>query len=106
MSTTYVVTAPLVSIKVPAPDGGWQYQQLLRGAIVPEGAHPDSIKHHLDGDMIVDEKDEAAEALTAPAGTPVPGEEPNVNESDPTVRAARVRSAAKTSKADKGDSDN
>jgi hypothetical protein len=65
MSKQYVVTAPYVVLTVPTTDGP-QVRGFYAGAPVPDGVSEESLKHHLDNDLIAEQKDAEA-ALTAPA---------------------------------------
>lgn len=74
----YRVVAPLVYLKVPSQTGVLTSLTFYAGAPVPEDVDKDSLKHHLDSGLVIDESDKAADLVAAPAGTPTPGEPPNV----------------------------
>lgn len=74
----YKVLAPYVTLKVKDRNGGWMLLGFYAGAPVPDDVEPDSLKHHLDDGLIVADDHELADVLAVPAGTPIPGEPPNV----------------------------
>lgn len=78
----YRVVAPLVYLKVPDAGGAYIFSTFYAGALVPDSIHPDSLQHHLESGLVVDEGDPAADVVAVPAGTPIPGEPPNAPVSD------------------------
>src|SRR5687767_12982863 len=102
MAARYKVVAPLVYLKVPDAGGALVSYTFYAGAPVPENVDEASLKHHLESGLVVDKSDSVAEVLAVPAGTPVPGEPPNVPVSestgpvDPVSRLEAGRAAAET----------
>lgn len=87
--TSYVVTAPYVTLTVPTTDGP-QVRGFYAGATVPNGVSDESIKHHLDNGMIAKsadaEKELAAqpgELATSTGSTPAPGAEMTGGSTEP-----------------------
>jgi hypothetical protein len=80
----YKVVAPLVQLKVTDATGALLNQHFYAGALVPENVDPESLRAHLDGDLVVEAGAPEA-ALGTPAGTPVPGRPPNVPVSESAV---------------------
>jgi hypothetical protein len=74
-----VVLAPYVTLKVRDESTG---QLVLlgyyAGAPVPAGADPEDVERLTRKGLIVESGTVAAETLAVPAGTPIPGEPPNV----------------------------
>lgn len=107
----YVVSAPMVYLKVPDASGAWVSLGYYAGAPVPEGIDPESLRHHLDGGMIIDADERVAEVVAVPSGTPVPGEPPNVPvaeapaASDPLARLEAVKQAASEGQLPEGEPD-
>jgi hypothetical protein len=66
MAEEYVVTAAYITPKVrDDAKGGWAHRGFYEGAVIrAENIHPDSLQHHLAGDMLA-ERD-------APAADPEP----------------------------------
>jgi hypothetical protein len=74
----YVVTRPYVTLKVrDATTGAEVVREFYEGGVLPEGANSDDVDRLLRKDMIAEEGSDEAN-LAAPAGTPKPGEPPNV----------------------------
>lgn len=99
----YRVVAPLVYLKVPDVAGSLVSYTFYAGAPVPDGVDKDSLQHHLDSGLVVEDKDPAADVLAVPAGTPIPDEPPNVpvTESthapvDPETRLEQARKVAES----------
>lgn len=104
MGDKYVVAAPLVYLKVRDAHGALISSTFYAGAPVPEDVDEDSLQHHLDSGLVIKQGDPAADVLAVPAGTPVPGEPPNVPVTEQTgapqslddkVEAARKTASAK-----------
>lgn len=74
----YRVVAPLVYLRVPDVAGALVSYAYYAGASVPDGVDEGSLQHHLDSGLVVKEDDPVAEVVAVPAGTPIPGEPPNV----------------------------
>lgn len=94
----YRVVAPLVYLKVPDVGGALVSYAFYAGAPVPDSVDAASLKHHLDSGLVVSDSDPLA-GVVGPAGTPVPGEPPNVAVRDAIVgepvedRAERLRAS-------------
>lgn len=73
MTARFKVAAPLVYLKVPDALGVPTFVTFYAGAPVPENVDPDSLAHHIDGGMVVE--DDSRSALAVPAGTPVEPDE-------------------------------
>jgi hypothetical protein len=100
----YVVAAPLVYLKVPDVGGALVSYTFYAGAPVPENVDKDSLQHHLDSNLVIEASDPVAEVIAVPAGTPVPGEPPNVPVTEtgpgpksPDQRFEEVKKAAESS---------
>lgn len=76
--TDYVVTAQYVTLKVKDQAGGNVMSGFHAGAMVPKGVDKDNLQHHLDRGLVAEVGTEEADLLGVPAGTPIPGEPPNV----------------------------
>lgn len=74
----YVVTAPYVTLKVKDLAGGAVVGEFYQGAPVPESADAENVKRLVGKGMLAEVGTTAADLLGVPAGTPVPGEPPNV----------------------------
>jgi hypothetical protein len=72
------VLAPMVQFRVEDPAGGWVLVQRYAGSPVPEQIHPDDRQRGLDEGWLVAEDEPVAERFAVPAGTPLPGQPPNV----------------------------
>lgn len=102
----YRVVAPLVYLKVPDVAGSLVSYAFYAGAPVPASVDEASLKHHLDSGLVVSDSDPVA-GLLGPAGTPVPGEPPNVAVQDSIVgesfeeRADRLRASVEEKPAPK-----
>lgn len=66
----YVVTAPLINVRVKDQAGSWVLQGFYEGARLPEDVHPDDLDKHLDKGMVAAEGSKEADAAT-PYGKPV-----------------------------------
>jgi hypothetical protein len=73
----YKVLWPYVTIKT-RTDAGTVLREFYAGAPVPDNADPDDRDRLLRKGAIVDESAPEAELVAVPAGTPIPGEPPNV----------------------------
>lgn len=72
------VLYPYITLKCTSPlDGSTILRELYAGATVPEEADPADVERLKRKGALVDEHDDAA-VLAVPAGTPIPGEPPNV----------------------------
>lgn len=79
MATTYKVLAPYVTLKVKDQAGGTVLTGFYAGAVLEaDQVDEASLRHHLDGGLLVEEGDKLAETFAVPAGTPLPGQPPNV----------------------------
>ncbi|MEU4779258.1 hypothetical protein [Micromonospora sp. NPDC023633] len=75
---SHVVTAPYITLKVRDAAGALVVNEFYAGAIVPENADEADVKRLADKGMLAEQGSREADLLGAPAGTPVPGEPPNV----------------------------
>lgn len=75
---TLKVLWPYVTIKVRAETGGLILREFYAGAPVPGNADPDDRDRLLRKGAIIDADAPGADVLAVPAGTPIPGEPPNV----------------------------
>lgn len=68
---TYVVTAPYVTLQTDTTEGV-RILGYYQGAVVPSDVPADQLKHHLDSNLIAEEKDAeavvAAETESPPSG--------------------------------------
>jgi hypothetical protein len=72
--TTYLVTAPYVTLKVKGDQGSTVLREFYAGAVVPDGADPGDVERLArKGYLAQQGKPEAAAAV--PAGVPVPPED-------------------------------
>jgi hypothetical protein len=101
----YVVAAPLVYLKVPDVGGALVSYTFYAGAPVPENVDKDSLQHHLDSNLVIEASDPVAEVIAVPAGTPIPGEPPNVPVTEtgpgpksPDQRLEQAKKAAESSR--------
>ena len=78
MTKQYVVTAPYVTLKVKDQAGGTVVGELYQGAPVPDSADPENVQRLVAKGMLAEAGTSEADLLGVPAGTPVPGEPPNV----------------------------
>lgn len=83
----YVVAAPLVYLKVPDVGGALVSYTFYAGAPVPENIDEASLQHHLESGLVVESSDPVAEVIAVPAGTPIPGEPPNVPVTETTTKS-------------------
>lgn len=74
----YRVTAAYVTLRVNNDLGQEVLLGFHQGATVPDGVNRDDLDRHVRKDMVAEEGSREAELLAVPAGTPVPGEPPNV----------------------------
>lgn len=84
----YRVIAPLVYLRVRDVAGAIVSRTYYAGVPVPENVEEDSLKHHLESGLVVKDDDPVADVLGVPAGTPVPGEPPNVPVSEAPVQVS------------------
>jgi len=101
----YVVSAPYITLRVPDATGADIITGFYAGAPVPENVNAEDLERHLRKDMIAKTGSTEADLLAVPAGTPVPGEPPNVPVTRDDLigrthqdRLARVRDAADAAK--------
>lgn len=74
----FVVTAPFIGPKVKDRSGAFVIKNFNEGAVIlGDEIDPDSLRHHLDGRQMAVKGSDAAK-FAGPAGTPKPGEPPNV----------------------------
>jgi hypothetical protein len=74
----YVVVAPYVTLKHRDQVGSYILSGFYAGSVVPADAEPESVQRLLDKGMLLDASDPVAGIVAVPAGTPLPGEPPNV----------------------------
>jgi hypothetical protein len=103
--TKYVVTAPYITLKVRGQAGALVLGELYQGAPVPENADPENVQRLLDKGMVAVVGTAEADLLGVPAGTPIPGEPPNVPVTEqsgasitPADRMDRAMTAAEQSR--------
>jgi hypothetical protein len=104
--TKRVVTAPYVTLKMKDQAGETVLGELYQGAPVPDNADPDNVQRLVDKGMVADVGTPEADLLGVPAGTPIPGEPPNVPVTEqtgasitPADRIQRAKDAAEQSTA-------
>jgi hypothetical protein len=74
----FVVVAPYVTLKVRDDAGGSVMKGLLEGGTFrKDEVDPDNLRHHVETRLVA-AKDSDEARFAAPAGTPKPGEPPNV----------------------------
>jgi len=102
----YVVVAPYVTLKMNDGNGGAVVRGFNEGAVVKaEDVDEDNLRHHVETRLLAPKGHPDAE-FAAPAGTPKPGEPPNVpvtegpqaSALDTESRLARNRQAADEAK--------
>lgn len=88
--TVYRVVAPLVQLKVQDAVGGTLYRHFYAGAIVPDSVDEENLKLQVESGLV--EEDGAAHhaQLGTPAGTPLPGQPPNVPVSESSSTAQPI----------------
>lgn len=74
---TLKVLWPYITLKVRSDAGGTVLREFYAGAVVPDNADPDDRDRLVRKGALVEEDSPEAE-LAVPAGTPVPGQPPNV----------------------------
>jgi hypothetical protein len=74
----YKVLWPYITIRTRTDAGGTVLREFYAGAPVPDNADPDDRDRLLRKGAIVDESAPEADLVAVPAGTPIPGEPPNV----------------------------
>lgn len=82
----YLVAAPLVYLKVPDAAGALVSYTFYAGAPVPEDVDKDSLESHLESGQVIKADEPGADQVAVPAGTPIPGEPPNVPVAEIPVR--------------------
>lgn len=102
--TRYVVAAPYVTLKHRDRNGQPILSGFYAGAQVPADADEESVRRLLGKGMVIDADDPVAGIVAVPAGTPIPGEPPNVPVSEVpdtslAARLDRARDAVKPSRA-------
>jgi hypothetical protein len=100
----YLVAAPLVYLKVPDVGGALVSYTYYAGAPVPENVDEDSLHHHLDNGQVIKASEPGADQVAVPAGTPIPGEPPNVPVSEAPVGKSteqKLEAAKKASQSSK-----
>jgi hypothetical protein len=102
--TKHVVTAPYVTLKMKDQAGATVLGEFYQGAPVPDTADPENVQRLVDKGMIAVVGTPQADLLGVPAGTPIPGEPPNVAVTEQPVaslplaeRLRRQREAAEGS---------
>lgn len=108
MGTRYKVVAPYVSLKMrDTNSGGWVFLGKYAGATVDaDEVEPANLRHHLDSSLMVEEGTLEADLVAVPAGTPVPGEPPNVPVSEtgqPRTVEGRMAAAVGAAQAGAGE---
>jgi hypothetical protein len=93
MATTYVVTAPYITVSTGTPEGR-RLVGFYAGATLPDDVPEESIKHHLDSGLIAKsgeaEKELAAQPGELPSNTgSVSGEAVPGEESAPAPKSTR-----------------
>lgn len=77
--TKYVVTAPYVTFKAKDPaTGAIVVREMYQGGVLPDEAEPENVARLVEKGMIAEQGSREADLLGVPAGTPIPGEPPNV----------------------------
>ncbi len=76
--TKHVVTAPYVTLKMKDQAGAVILGELYQGAPVPDNADPENVQRLVEKGMVAEVGTPEADLLGVPAGTPIPGEPPNV----------------------------
>lgn len=83
---TYVVTAPYVTLKVKDLTGQEAVLGFYESGTLPDGANKDDVERLIRKGMVA-ESGTAEADLAAPAGTPKPGEPPNVPVTEQPIAA-------------------
>jgi hypothetical protein len=101
MSQSYVVIAPYVTLKLTLDDGTVGILGFYEGAGVPPNVEPESLERHIQKGMVAKVGSPEAK-FSGPAGTPKPGEPPNVpvTESPVVSRPLAERQKAQAEAAD------
>jgi hypothetical protein len=86
MATDKIVAAPYVTLKVKGQQGQDVTLGFYEGAILPDGADSDDLERLIRKGMVVEADSPEAE-FAVPAGTPKPGEPPNVPVTEQPVQA-------------------
>jgi hypothetical protein len=74
-----VVVAPYITVKCrDEVTGGVIIREFYQGGVLPKEADPDNVKRLEEGGMVADQGSPEADVMGVPAGTPIPGEPPNV----------------------------
>jgi hypothetical protein len=98
-----VVIAPYITVKCRDDvAGGMIIREFYQGGVLPDGADPDNVKRLEESGMVADQDTPEADVMGVPAGTPIPGEPPNVPVTEtaqgsalpPDVRMANALEAA------------
>lgn len=77
----YMVLAPLVQLKIRDALGAQVFRHFYAGAVLDDeqlDIDEANLKSHVDGGLVVAEGERVAEVFAVPAGTPTPGQPPNV----------------------------
>lgn len=75
---SYKVTAAYVTLRVDNELGQEVLLGFHQGATVPDSVNQEDLERHVRKGMVAEEGSREADLLGVPAGTPVPGEPPNV----------------------------
>ncbi|MEV1321962.1 hypothetical protein AB0J14_38440 [Micromonospora arborensis] len=75
---TFRVTAAYITLRVDNELGQEVLLGFHQGATLPEGVNQEDLDRHVRKNMVAEEGTREADLLAVPAGTPVPGEPPNV----------------------------
>jgi hypothetical protein len=78
MAKSYKVAAPYVTLRWRDDRGTEVITGFYQGSPVPDTADEDNVQRLLDKGMLIDANDPVADIVAVPAGTPMPGEPPNV----------------------------
>lgn len=74
----YVVISPYITLRAKDDTGAEVLSGFHQGAPVPEGVNQEDLDRHLRKGMVAEDGTDEARLLGVPAGTPIPGEPPNV----------------------------
>lgn len=73
------VVAPYITLKVrDAVTGGVTIREFYQGGVIPDEADPDNVARLVEQGMLAEQDSVEAQVMGVPAGTPIPGEPPNV----------------------------
>jgi hypothetical protein len=78
MAKSYKVAAPYVTLRWRDDRGTEMITGFYQGATIPETTDEATVARLLEKGMLIDASDPVADIVAVPAGTPMPGEPPNV----------------------------